>query len=306
MLPYFPFSNTFDLKMGTAPLPDENRIVEVDEHYRSEVLQKRKLLSEDHPYYYQSSPDTLTAQWEVLEKTLESLAIQHPENFTLQKSGDKVSWENRILQERAEFTPGDLTTLPFEPLDWVGQQVQEDLVILNKQSHLAAGQLCFPSGWCLNEKFNKHFLEIHAPLPSLLNPMLQAADKLIERIPQNKPMARTNWGFRVSDQLDLSSKHGPWYRETLQQVSSTLTKANTGEKIYMRVERQTLSRLAESGYVLFTIHTYNNLVCEEAKDAGRAKAMLTFLSTVPADLLEYKQMTPITKKLLDYLAMIAR
>lgn len=304
MVPYFPFPSTFDLKMGTAPLPGGNQLVEMDQHYGDEIALKRKILEEDHPYYYQASSSTHTAQWEVLEKILSGLAVTYPDHFTFRKNGTEVYWKNNLLSEEKEFIIGDTSTLPYEPLDWVGRQIQEDLIILDAKSHLVAGQLCFPSGWCLKEKFEKHFLAVHAPLPSVLYPMLQAADKLIERIPVNKPIARTNWGFRVCDQLDISSKHGQHYRTELHQVASELNKENTGDKIFFRIERQTLSRLPQSGSILFTIHTYYNKVKDEATDPARASAMLSFLKTVPAELLEYKLMIPLIKPLIAYLESV--
>lgn len=289
--------------MGTSPLPETNPVVETDEHYLKEVAIRRNLLRENHTYYYRSGETTLPAQWEVLELVLDGLAAQQPGSFILKKSGASVHWENKLLNEIFDFEIGNPASLPLEPLDWVGRQVQEDLTILDSRTHLAAGQLCFPSGWSLEEKFERHFLEIHAPLPSLLNPMLQAADKLIERIPMNKPMARTNWGFRVTDQLDLSVRHSGWYKKLLNEVSSEITAETAGDKLHFRIERQTLSRL-QSGHVLFTIHTYNNKLSDEIKDKDRAKAMLTYLSTVPPELLEYKQMTPFADKLIRYLESV--
>lgn len=301
LLPYFPFPPAFDLKMGTAPLSADNPLVEIDRHYINEISLKRKLLTEDPAYYYRSSSSTIPAQWEVVKKILTGLSARYAQHFTFFQDGSRIEWENRLLGESVSFTYGDSNSLPFEPLDWVGRQIQEDLILLDNKSILVAGQLCFPSGWSLDEKFEKHFLELHAPLPALMKPMLQAADKLIERIPEGKPIARTNWGFRVSNQLDLSSRHADRYREALHQTASLLTKENTGDKIFLRIERQTLSRLSESGSVLFTIHTYNNTVKNEAKDKGRAEAMLSFLKTVPDELLAYKQMTPITRQLIAYL-----
>ncbi len=290
IVPYFPFPPAFDMKMGTAPLDALHPVVEIDQLYKNEVELKRSLLDEDHLYYYQSQSNSLPAQWEVLEKILTSLHRAHPEKFHLQ-----------ALSEKTDFTFGETSSLPCEPLDWVGRQVQEDLIVLNEASIVVAGQLCFPSGWCLDEKMGQHFVKVHAPLPSLMNPMIQAADKLIERIPAHRPIGRTNWGFRVCDQLDLSSRHRESYNDLLNRVSSTLEIEDVGEKIYFRIERQTLSRLPLSGHVLFTIHTYNSLMKEEVSDKHRASSMLSFLKTVPEELLAYKLMTPYAGKLIRFL-----
>ena len=301
MLKYFPFPSAFDLRMGTAPLAPEYPVVEIDEHYRDEILLKRKLLQENHSYYYAASPATATAQWEVVEKALTGLGLAHPETFHFTKVNSYGSWVNKLLDEQIDFVFGDGASLPLEPLDWVGQQVQEDLLLLDASSVLQAGQLCFPSGWDIQAKFQKHFLDLHAPVPTLMSPTLRAADKLIERIPVHKPIARTNWGFRITDQMDLSSRHTAQYLKLLEQQADDITDENAGDKIFVRSERQTLSRLPASGFVLFTIHTYNSKVKDESQEVDRAKAMLSFLKTVPFDLLEYKLMTTYVEKLIRYL-----
>jgi dimethylamine monooxygenase subunit A len=303
MLPYFPFTTSFD-KMGTSSLPSENLIVEIDEHYYEEIILKRKLLQNDHEYYFQASPVTKTAQWEVLEKILVSLSTSYPDKFTFERKDAQCSWDNKLLEERIDFVFGDNSSLLMEPLDWVGRQVQEDLLLLDTSSVLQAGQLCFPSGWDIQWKFQKNFMALHAPVPSVMGPTLRAADKLIERIPVNKPIARTNWGFRVSEQMDFSTRHRENYLKLLDKVSPEINSENAGEKIFVRSERQTLSRLPESDFVLFTIHTYNSKVKEETQNIDHARAMLSFVKSAPPELIEYKVMTPYVKSLIGYLERV--
>lgn len=286
--------------MGTAVLPVDQSFIECDEAYASDVLLKRKLLTEDHDYYFKANQNTTQAQWEVVGKVLTTLAIHHRQHFNLKQKEHQWQWENKILGEQHTFTFGDPTTLPLQPLDWVGRQIQEDLILLNKESVLIAGQLCFPSGWCLDEKVNRHFLEIHGPLPAILESMIQTAGGFIERIPVNKTISRNNWGFRASNQLDLSSRHSAAYRVALK-AASKLTPNAIGDHIYLRVEHQTLSRLPISGCILFTIHTYQSLLTEEAKDPARMRMLSSFLKTIPAELLEYKLMAPFAASLMLYI-----
>jgi dimethylamine monooxygenase subunit A len=300
MIRYFPFTEKFDLKMGTSVLPGDQPFIECDEEYMKEVQLKRNLLVQDHAYYFKAAESTIPAQWEVVEKVLTTLAQHYPEHFYLEQDAGRWHWDNKMLNERHEFTYGDSSTLPLMPLDWVGRQIQEDLILLNKESVLVAGQLCFPSGWCLDEKVNRHFLEIHGPLPIVLNPLIQTAGSFIERIPVNKTIVRNNWGFRVSNALDLSSKHTLLYRALLDGVSYQLTQDTIGSTLYLRVEHQTLSRLPVSGNILFTIHTYQSPLEEEAKDASRMRTLSSFLKTVPAELFVYKLMTPFAQSLIDF------
>ncbi|MGE0772249.1 MAG: DUF3445 domain-containing protein [Cyclobacteriaceae bacterium] len=299
MLKHFPFSKTFDLKMGTTTLPADAPFIEVDEKYLPEVELKRKLLSEDHGYYYQSLGGDEQAQWEVLDLVLHQLGSHYPEAFSLEKHDHFWSFRNQKLNEEYDFIWGDSGSLPQGPLDWVGRQVQEDLLILNEKGELISGQLCFPSGWSLGEKLGKHFMSIHEPLPDRLTPMIEAAGKLMERIPQGRSIQRTNWGFRISDELDMSTRHGARYREMLK-PTETWSEKDVADNVFVRIEYQTLHRLP-SGMVLFTIHTHLSPIAEEVKDPARAGRMFEFLATVPLDVRNYKLITPYHAKLGQYL-----
>ena len=100
MLKYFPFAPAFDLKMGTASLMPDHPVVEIDENYRDEILLKRKLLQQDHSYYYKAAPATTSAQWEVVEKVLTGLSLSHPEIFHFTKVNSRASWVNKLLDEK--------------------------------------------------------------------------------------------------------------------------------------------------------------------------------------------------------------
>lgn len=305
MLRHFPFTDKFDLRMGTSPLTDTAPMIECDEHYEEEVALKRKLLEGDPRYYFRADADLELAQWEALDAVLTCLATHYPDRFQLTRQGSRWQWYNSRLGEDVTFTFGDGATLPLAPLDWVGRQVQEDLILLDPSMVVKAGQLCFPSGWDLDEKFGKHFLAVHEPLPRVTNPMIETAGKFIERLPVGKTFQRNNWGFRVCRQLDLSSRHSKAYAEQLTRVASSLTPATVGDNIYIRIEHQTLSRLPLSGCVLFTIHTYQSLLGEEVKAAGRAKTLHSFLKDVPEELQQYKLIRPYWAVMLDYLKSCA-
>jgi len=303
VLPYFPFTEPFSQKMGTTPLPHPDCFIEVDQHYQAEIELKNKLLSGDHDYCFAALPGTEQAQWEVLDHVLTSLSQTNPKTFSRTGSGGRVQWHNALLGQIVDIEIGNSDALPetHGPLDWVGRQVQEDLLILDPSGILVAGQLCFPSGWSLQEKLGKNFMDIHAPLPQTLAPMLKAADMLMTRLPVGKPLQRNNWGLRVSDQLDLSSRHSAAYQALLRQKAATLTPQNSGNEIYIRIEHQTLTRLPISNHILFTIHTYQELVSAEATAPERAHQLLSFLKSVPATVADYKLITPLLPTLMAWL-----
>jgi len=89
-----------------------------------------QLLTEEHATYFQGSPETFPLQWETLEMLLPLMAQDYPEYFTLQISGQQWHWQNRLLDCEDVFVLNDAASLPLAPLDWLGRQVQEDLLLM--------------------------------------------------------------------------------------------------------------------------------------------------------------------------------
>lgn len=302
MLPYFPFGQRFNDKMGTVAFSENDRLIEVDARYQNEIALKRQLLTTLPTYYYQALPGHEAAQWDVLEQVLTNLAQFAPDQFTLRQEGKRWQWTNQLLNEETTFTFGDAGTLPLDPLDWVGRQVQEDLMLLaGADVRLVGGQLCFANDWCLDEKMGLPFWQIHAPITPIVAPMMQAAQKLMERLPAGRSVWRLNWSVKVSDQLDMTSQHISAFKQLLADQLPDLTPDRIGQQLYIRIERQTLTRLPRSGAILFGIHTYQNLLAHEAADPDRAQRMAQVFSTTPAAMLAYKGITPFLPALLTYL-----
>ena len=150
-----PFRITLGVRaLGDAPiaLVDESR-------HAHEVGLRERLLAEDHEYRYRGGPGTVPAQWEVVALLLRDLARHYPEFMSLSEDGEGWTWETRLLGRRATFRLGDPGSLPHEPLDWVGRQVVEDLILLSGDAGagfpVIAGQLCFPNDWSLPDKLGR-------------------------------------------------------------------------------------------------------------------------------------------------------
>ena len=300
MLPYFPFGNQFNDKIGTSLLTEADPLLVVDAHYRNEMGLKRQLLTELPDYYFQVRPDTETGQWDVLGLVLDQLAHHYPDQFQLKKEGSRWHWENHLLAETTSFTFDNTDTLPLPPLDWVGRQVQEDLLLLaGPEPSLVAGQLCFANAWCLDEKLGLPFWAIHAPITGIVTPMMRAAQKVMERLPAGRPLWRLNWSIKATDQLDLTSRHTPAQHAELATLLPYLTTDTVGHHLFVRIEFQTLTRLPRSQAILFGLHTYQNRLDRElAERPHAAQKLLNVLQTAPPALLDYKGITPYLPPLL--------
>ena len=301
MLPYFPFQDgEYTMTMGTQALKQE-LIIEVDtEHYQEELAYKEKLLAQDHAYYCQTPAETLPLQWETLELLLPQMAQRYPACFTLTIHGSRWHWQNMLLNQETSFVLGEPASLPVAPLDWLGRQVQEDLLLLADEPSegipLVAGHLCFPNDWCLCDKMSQSFLTIHQPVPLFAEQIGRSSQLLLERLKVGRPVWRVNWAFKATSRLDLTPRTTAEQRE----ASRQLMLCNIGERCFLRIERQTLSRLPHTRAILFTVHTYQTPVSTVVRNTDHARRILAALQTIPESMLHYKGMQGFSDLLLTY------
>ena len=101
---------------------------------------------------------------------------------------------------------------------------------------------------------------------------------LLSRLKPERPVWRVNWALRPTPRLDLTSRHSPWVERL---------KAGRGlDDCWLRLERQTLSRLPRSGAVLFTIHTYQERVAALTPEQRELAAAV--VRSTPAAMRAYK------------------
>lgn len=288
--------------MGTQA-SESGCLIEIDrEHYQSELTLKNALLTATPHDYFQALPDTGPLQWEVVALLLPNMATHYPQYFTLLQDGKRWIWRNQLLNTETEFVFGKQESLPQEPLDWVGRQVQEDLLILqnteDERMPLVAGHLCFPNAWCLDDKMQQSFIAIHGDVPLFAEQLGRSSSLLLQRLKAGRPVWRLNWSLKTTARLNQI----PRFRAEEQQSAREITQENVGTRCFLRIERQGFARLPATRAVLFTIHTYHAPLIEAVTTAEAARRMHTVIKTMPEAMLRYKAMSPFRDVLLDYLA----
>jgi len=303
IIPYFPFSDdAFKMTMGTQAL-NPDMLIEIDvPHYHPEIALKKRLLEDDYDEYVHAPIETQREQWEVIALLLPNMARHYPQHFSLTMNGDDWTWHNRLLDTTTTFRFSEMRSLPHSPLDWFGRQVQEDLLVLSgdvaQGMSLIAGHLCFPNDWCLRDKLGKSFMRIHDPVPLFASTVGRSSSLLLERLKVGRPVWRVNWAFKVTPQLTLTPRKVRLLRDEEQDV---VTHETIGERCYLRVERQTLSRLPSTNAILFTVHTYQTPLVGIAQNSEVARRMANVVRTTPTEMLAYKGMLPFVDVLLAYL-----
>lgn len=144
---------------------------------------------------------------------------------------------------------------PSQPLLTLGRLVAEDLCLMmpggmitgdimpgEGGEHLLAGAiLCFPAGWTLDQKFMRPMMRIHRPVAKYTEDIGRRVQRLLDGIRPGMGLLR---GTAHHSNAPL---HNPRTEEQ--------GRAPLGDLPFIRVERQCLFRLPETGAVVFSIHT---------------------------------------------------
>ncbi len=263
---YFPFSSPrYELKIGASAIGPQSHLFEVGPRYQEELALKRACMLANANYYCQALPGSELAQAELLAVAREATKLPIPE--------------------------GGIRA--------VGDHVQEDLLLLDLAGPglpLIAGHLCFANAWCLDDKLGRPFMDIHGPVPGFSTSIGPSSEKLIERLKAERPVTRLNWAVKSTGQLDLTNR----WDEQVCEWNAMVSSDNAGERCWMRVERQTLSRLPQSNTVLFTVRTYTQPVA--TLDAAHQSILSGVLQSCPEAMLRYKGIWPFLTPLLAYLS----
>ncbi len=218
--------------------------IEVDGHLAAYLDEKAHLAKTIRDQVIVAEPGSEPAQVEILELIASHVCDRFPDIYARQGNTIHIKPAGRSV---------DLSAKDVPKIHVAARLVQEDLVLMQKDGrgwHLAAASVCFPSAWTLREKFGKPMHEIHRPVPGFSQGTRNAG--LIERMFDNLSPARPviRWNWSLYGDADL---HHP--------VSDIGMKRRFGEglepqNITLRLERQTLHKLPETGGIVFTIRIH--------------------------------------------------
>jgi len=297
--PYDGSSKLFTI--GLKPL-ELDRWIEVDGHLIDHLAEKRRLYAEIPGKVFVEEDGTRDAQREVLDLLEEHLSATFPQIYRRTGAGIEVIG--------AEGNKANLVS--DAPLVAASLLVQEDLILMRRDDsgwRLAAGSLCFPSSWSLNEKFGHPLQQIHAPVPGF-GPGTRPAE-LINRMfdgLQGQAVERFNWSIQADDAL----YHPLSNVERIDRATNRPSRFPDGDvnaHAFIRVERQTLRKLPASRDILFTIRIHLDPLKVLAKHPDRATLAASFAAQLQAldeAQLDYKGMTSDRDRLVQRLQAIAR
>lgn len=274
---------------------------DIDEHYLSEMADRRIVLDED-PKRCQVLPYMMEAQWDALELLMTSLAADYPDYFSLSRDGDTWTWENRLLDIRDSFTFKDADTLPYEPFEYITRQVQGDFTLhgqRNSMLYMDGGMITGQADWSLDFDLGMDFYEWHGPVPRAHEMgVFERALKFLLTLKVGGPVRRLNWTMTVNPRMDTSPEN--YHKWGIDRAS--VTPDNVAEIAHLRVELQSLWRLPRSNAILFSIRTYLLGMDELVTVPKWARRFHRVLRDLPDELADYKGFIGYRPVVLDYLS----
>jgi hypothetical protein len=253
------------------------------------MVQRRRLLSEQHAEVFAALPQSDAARQEALDASVDNLTAWHPAWFV--RDGDRL--HNRLTDEVWTLSaPG------CDPLECAGRLVQEDFCLIQTEEQgplLTAAVLCFPSRWRLLEKIGRPLAAVHGPVPFYAERLARAVDRFMRQIRPGHIASRLNWSILDDPTLFQPTGKG---RDA---ANTSITAENAGERLFLRVERQTLRRLPRSDAVLFGIRVHNYPLHASVGEAVAAQRLAGAVRALPPEVAHYKSMLPFRSALLAWL-----
>jgi dimethylamine monooxygenase subunit A len=197
----------------------------------------------------------------------------------------------------AEFVNTPLHESGIDALVEAALLVADDIVVMQpmsvdsgeQQLVVVAGVVCSPSRWSIQTKLNSSMMAVHVPVPQYAEHVGKAVDTTMARLRTEQPMVRSNW--TIEDHCALFQPIAP---------SGSLVQDPT--QLWIRMERQTLRALPQTGGSMFTIRTYQQPITEYvARGKDVASTLYSLVNRLPDDVAKYKSMLHYRESLLAWL-----
>lgn len=262
---------------------EHQRWIETDTDLGRYLDEKARHLATRRDEVFQETPEARPAEREALDLISAHLLRDHSDVYSGNK--DALSFLGRTVRPGANEPP----------LVTAGSLVADDLVILENRDgwRATAGYVAFPSSWSLKEKAGRTIGEIHGPVPGFeagsRNDDL--INRMFDRIQPDRIVERFNWSVYPEGDLDWPPEKGA------KAASRPFVPATN----FVRVERQTLRKLPETGAILFTIRIYNDPLHVVTARRELAEGLAARLDAMTPDQLAYKGMTEKRERLTAFL-----
>jgi hypothetical protein len=166
------------------------------------------------------------------------------------------------------------------PLLAAARRVPDDLCLMERRDgawRLTALSLCAPTFFSADAVLGLGLAELHAPVVGFAARFLARVERLFEGLRPGLVLERRNWTV-VNSGESFTPQSGP-----VRAQIPAIRPGDAGRALFLRVERQTLRRLPQTGAALFTIRVWLDPLQALADDPARLRAFAkAWRSAAPA------------------------
>jgi hypothetical protein len=200
--------------------------------------------------------------------------------------GSEAAQAETLALVEATLGPG-VATPGMPALYAAARRVPDDLCLMEKrdgQWRLTALSLSAGSFFTAGGAIGKSLRELHRPVTGFEPRFLTRVERIFEGLRPDLVLERRNWTV-----LNTGALHTPDPAPIRARIGE-IDPAAAGQALHVRVERQTLRRLPQTGAALFTIRVWAAPLDELAQDPGRLAAFARAWREAPADFRAYKRL----------------
>lgn len=173
------------------------------------------------------------------------------------------------------------------PLLAAARAVADDLCLMESREgvwRLTALSLCAGSFFTAGEVIGRSLSELHRPVTGFEERLLPRVSRIFDGLRDGLVLERRNWS--VVSSPDLHAPDPAPMRAAIPDIDP----ATADDALYVRVERQTLRRLPQTGAVVFTIRVWIDPLSAIAADRDRLARFSRAWTTAHADFRAYKRL----------------
>jgi hypothetical protein len=283
--------------------------IQIGPAYERDLAVKRDIVARHPSTVLSFVPGIEDEASEVLRALVHHLTKRWPQWFT--------SIDGTITSHRTGETfeldgwRDTATAGALHPLDIAGRLVQEDLVVLVERDEglvVGGGSVCFPNRWNLSSKLGLRLVDVHAPVSRLNDELGGSVDTFFERLRPELGFWRLGWSVLDTGELyQPTDGTAPW-TEPLPTTDGAVVGGDAdwaGERLFLRVERETFRRFADTRCVLFTLRTYVRPLSHLATRPLDARRLADALQAMPDDVADYKKVAELTPAAVAWLDAVS-
>lgn len=173
------------------------------------------------------------------------------------------------------------------PLYAAARRVPDDLVLMEKTAGVwraTALSLSAPTFFTVRDALGRDLAELHGPVPGFQDRLRARVERVFAGLREDLVLERRNWTL-VNSGERFTPDPAP-----IRARIAEIRPQDAGRALHLRIERQTLRRLPDSGAALFTIRVWLRPLEDLRRRPGELAAFARAWSSAAQDFRAYKQL----------------